>query len=253
MKRASENQEGIEGLEHFPLVPILAMAPSLVRPQGHLSPAEALQLAQQAPNILRSNPERVSASPLSYLFSSPETSEIWVIYENLILACLRAGDNGAAHKCLERLVVRFGDANERIMGLKGCIKEAEAADDNDLWKVHDEYSTILKENPANIVRMKPFALVSPAPANVEQPISKRRAALLRSMGKVPESAAAVNQLLEISPTDAEAWSELADIYLSQGLYMQAIFAMEEVLVLAPNAWNVCIATSNMLLSVLTLV
>jgi tetratricopeptide (TPR) repeat protein len=42
----------------------------------------------------------------------------------------------------------------------------------------------------------------------------------------------------MSPTDAEAWAELADLYLSQGLYPQAIFALEEVLVLMPNAWNV---------------
>ena len=44
--------------------------------------------------------------------------------------------------------------------------------------------------------------------------------------------------LEFSPTDAEAWSEMADVYFTQGAYAQAIFAMEEVLILAPNAWNV---------------
>ena len=38
--------------------------------------------------------------------------------------------------------------------------------------------------------------------------------------------------------DAEAWAELSDLYFSQGLYSQAIFALEEVLVLQPNAWNV---------------
>ena len=42
----------------------------------------------------------------------------------------------------------------------------------------------------------------------------------------------------MSPTDPEAWAELADLYLSQGLYSQAVFALEEVLVLQPNAWNV---------------
>ncbi len=59
------------------------------------------------------------------------------------------------------------------------------------------------------------------------------------MGRVSEAASTLVQLLDFSPTDAEAWGELADIYLSQGLYPQAIYAMEEVLVLAPNAWNVC--------------
>ena len=71
-----------------------------------------------------------------------------------------------------------------------------------------------------------------------QPIIKRRAALLRSMGKVDESVSALISLLDFSPMDAEAWSELADLYLSQGLYSQAIYALEEVIVLQPNAWNV---------------
>ena len=71
-----------------------------------------------------------------------------------------------------------------------------------------------------------------------QPIIKRRAALLRSMGKVDESVSALISLLDFSPMDAEAWSELADVYLSQGLYSQAIYALEEVIVLQPNAWNV---------------
>lgn len=48
----------------------------------------------------------------------------------------------------------------------------------------------------------------------------------------------MSSLLEMTPTDAEAWAELADLYLAQGLYSQAIFAEEEVLILQPNAWNV---------------
>lgn len=42
----------------------------------------------------------------------------------------------------------------------------------------------------------------------------------------------------MSPGDVEAWAELSSLYLSQGLYSQAVFALEEVLVVAPNAWNV---------------
>jgi regulator of sirC expression with transglutaminase-like and TPR domain len=71
-----------------------------------------------------------------------------------------------------------------------------------------------------------------------QPITKRRIALLRSLGRTSDAVNALNALLDFSPTDPEAWSELADIYASQGLYGQAIYALEEVLVLMPNAWNV---------------
>ncbi|KPM41672.1 hypothetical protein AK830_g4905 [Neonectria ditissima] len=196
------------------------MAPSLLQPQGHLSPAEALQLAQQAPTILRRNPKAVSASPLSSLFSAPETADLWTIYENLLLSCLRTGDDESAHQCLERLVLRFGNTNERIMGLKGLVSEAEASNHNELLAVLKEYEDILEDNQANI------------------PIAKRRVALFRSMGKTTEAIASLIWLLEFSPTDAEAWAELADLYLSQGLYSQAIHALEEVLVVTPNAWNI---------------
>ena len=46
-------------------------------------------------------------------------------------------------------------------------------------------------------------------------------------------------LLDASPTDIEAWTELSDLYLTQGMFTQAIFCLEEVLLVAPNAWNVC--------------
>jgi tetratricopeptide (TPR) repeat protein len=58
------------------------------------------------------------------------------------------------------------------------------------------------------------------------------------MGKTTESIEALVQFLDFASTDAESWIELADLYLSQGLYGQAIFAQEEALIIAPNAWNV---------------
>lgn len=73
-----------------------------------------------------------------------------------------------------------------------------------------------------------------------QPVSKRRIALLKSLDKIPEAIVALNQFLDSSPTDAEAWAELADLYVSQGLYQQGIFALEEVLLVTPYAWNVSI-------------
>lgn len=72
-------------------------------------------------------------------------------YENLILSCLRTGDEKAAHECLERLVKRFGDSNERIMAFTGLLKEAEASDNAALEKVLKDYDGILAENNTNIV------------------------------------------------------------------------------------------------------
>lgn len=71
-----------------------------------------------------------------------------------------------------------------------------------------------------------------------QPITKRRIALLRSLGRASDAISALIALLDFCPVDAESWAELADIYVSQGLYAQAIYSLEEVLVLSPNAWNV---------------
>ncbi|KAG5975646.1 hypothetical protein E4U55_007605 [Claviceps digitariae] len=196
------------------------MAHSLLQPIGDLSPAETLALAQQAPEILRKNPRAFSTSPLISLFSATETADTWTMYENLMIVCLRTGDDSAARECLERITIRFGDKHERVLALQGLFKEATASTNDELQKILEEYDALLQDNDANI------------------PIFKRKVALLRSMGKLPEAISSLNSLLDICPTDPEAWSELADMYVSQGLYAQAIYALEEVLVLSPNAWNI---------------
>ncbi|KAH8664293.1 hypothetical protein BX600DRAFT_297208 [Xylariales sp. PMI_506] len=202
---------------------------SLLRPPSHLSPAAALQLSQQAPKIIENAPGAISPSIAQSVFSASESPETWTVYENLILSCLRTGDDQSAHQCLGRLINRFGEDNERIMALIGLLKEAEAEDNATLEIVLKEYEQILESNPTNI------------------PIAKRRAALLRSLGRVSDAATALVSLLDFTPTDAEAWSELSDVYFSQGLYSQAIFALEEVLVLQPNAWNIHARLGELLL------
>jgi tetratricopeptide (TPR) repeat protein len=66
-------------------------------------------------------------------------------------------------------------------------------------------------------------------------------ALLRSLNRPSDAISGLIQLLDAIPTDAEAWCELADLYQSQGLGSQAIFSLEEALLIAPNSWNVCIS------------
>ncbi|TGJ86161.1 hypothetical protein E0Z10_g2579 [Xylaria hypoxylon] len=204
------------------------MSSSLLHPPSHLPPATALRHSQQAPSILENSPGAISTSILQSMLSTSETQELWTVYENLLLSCLRTGDDDSAHQCLGRLVNRFGHDNERIMALKGLIKEATATDNAALDLVLQEYQQILQVTPTNL------------------PIAKRRAALLRSMGRSSDAVNALNSLLDMSPTDAEAWAELAGLYLAQGLYSQAIFAQEEVLVLQPNAWNVHARLGEML-------
>ena len=127
------------------------MASSLLHPPAHLPPSVALQLSQQAPYLLRTTPSAISPYSLSSLWSAAEYPELWTTYENLMLSCLRTGDEQSAHLCLERLKERFGAENERLMALWGLFQEAVANDNDALKKVLKEYENILVKDPANMV------------------------------------------------------------------------------------------------------
>jgi tetratricopeptide (TPR) repeat protein len=58
------------------------------------------------------------------------------------------------------------------------------------------------------------------------------------MSRHTNAISALVQFLDAFPTDAEAWCELAELYQSQGMLSQAIFCLEEALLVVPNAWNV---------------
>lgn len=118
------------------------------------------------------------------------------------------------------MIARFGDDNERMMALKGMYEEATAVDKAGLEKVLKEYEKILAADPTNMA------------------VRKRRIALLRSMSRPADAIAGLVELVDSSPTDAEAWAELSDLYVSQNMHAQAIFSLEEVLLITPNAWNV---------------
>ena len=195
------------------------MSLDLLRPASYLRPDETLKLSQQASQFLQSTSTISLPYPLSLIFGS-ESPEKWQTYENLLLACLETGDDKSAHLALDRLMARFGKDNERVQALRGLYLEATAKDEKELQDVLQMYEDTLKETPTNM------------------PIRKRRVALLRSMGRTADATKGLTELLDVSPIDSEAWSELADIYQSQGLYTQAIYCLEEVLLVIPNAWNV---------------
>lgn len=195
------------------------MASDLLPPPTNNSPELALHLSQAAPTFFASQASLNLPWPLS-LLSTSESQEKWQIYNNIFIACLQSGDNESAYLCLEEITARFGKSNERVMALQGLYEEATAKNDTELQAVLGRYDELLTEDPTL------FA------------VRKRRAALLRSMGKTNEAVTALTELLDASPTDAESWAELADVYLTQGLYEQAVFSLEEVLLVTPNAWNI---------------
>ncbi|KFY16994.1 hypothetical protein V492_00959 [Pseudogymnoascus sp. VKM F-4246] len=174
------------------------MTSSILHPPSNLPPSVALQLSQQAPALLSKTPSSIAPYSLSSVYAAPETPELWTTYENLMLSCLRTGDQQSAR----------------------LYQEATAESDTDLQRVLTEYDSILSSDPSNM------------------PVTKRRIALLKSLGNHTEAISALSKFLKNSPTDAEAWAEISDLYANQGLYKQSIFALEEVLLITPNAWNI---------------
>lgn len=195
------------------------MSTDLLSPSGFVPPSTAVQISQQAPQTLQRSPKTSVPWPLS-IFTSNETQETWNIYENLFLSCLRTGDDKSAFICLERLTDRFGERNERVMALRGMYNESLAENDAEVEKVLKNYESTLKESPLNM------------------PIRKRYIALLRSTRQYTDAIAALVNYLDFAPVDAEAWAELADLYCSQGMFTQAVYCLEEVLLISPLAWNI---------------
>lgn len=181
-------------------------------------PATVLTLSQKASSMLSKSSLKTKSQLLSIISAIEEPSE-WAELEQVYLACLRSGDDESAHLCLERLTQRFGAENHRIMALRGLYQEGQAKNEEDLRRILQGYNAILKEDPMNI------------------PIHKRRTALIRTVGKPTDALELLVQFLGSFPSDAEAWCELSDLYQSQGMSNQAIFCVEEALLIAPNAWN----------------
>ncbi|KAK2750074.1 hypothetical protein FQN57_004566 [Myotisia sp. PD_48] len=193
------------------------METSLLFPASS-DPASARRLASNVTEFLDSNPSRFPSFPLS-IFSKKDTPELWFNYEQLFIACLRTSDDVAARRCLDRITARFGPKNERVVGLRGLYEEATAKDAAALETILKQYEAILAEDPVNV------------------PTLKRRIALLRSLSRHAEAISALVQFLDAFPTDAEAWCELSDMYQSQGMSSQAIYCLEEALLIVPNGWN----------------
>ncbi|KAI4117492.1 MAG: hypothetical protein LQ345_002284 [Seirophora villosa] len=181
--------------------------------------SEALVSSQKASGYIESN------GTITHLASFPlfthESPEQWTTYEHMLYSCLRTGDDKAAHFFLQKLALRFGKNDERVMGLRGLYQEAMAEDSSVLLQMSREYDEILVEDPTNT------------------PVRKRQITLLRSLSREADAINALVELLVASPTDIESWAELAELYVSQGLYQQAEYCLEEILLSTPNAWNVC--------------
>lgn len=126
---------------------IANMTSALARRVSH---TDVLKFSQNAPQYLQKQ-ANIRTSTLLPFLSVTESSDVWMSYEQLLLSCLRTGDDKSALLCLDSLISRFGADNERIMALRGLYQEAIAADEIALDKVLQEYEHIILEDPTNIV------------------------------------------------------------------------------------------------------
>jgi len=193
----------------------------LQRPPIIPTPQTAADRSRLAPQALSALAPSPLPYPLSLLFSSDAISK-YTSAETLFYSCLQTGDNASAKKCLDALTARFGADNERVMGLAGVYAEATAADTKALEAQLKVYQAQVAEAPANMV------------------IRKRGVALLKSMGRLAEAVQVLVTLVQDNPVDAESWAELGELYVVQGLWGQAVYCFEEVLLGMPNAWNVSV-------------
>jgi len=68
-----------------------------------------------------------------------------------------------------------------------------------------------------------------------QLVNKRRLACIKAVPDgIPLATEGLAELVDIFPTDQESWLELASLYLHQNKYAQAVFALEELVLLAPQ-------------------
>ncbi|KAL2866798.1 uncharacterized protein BJX67DRAFT_381722 [Aspergillus lucknowensis] len=193
------------------------MAPSAEFGANHPSNLKTtLHLSQQAPDTFRQ-----LGKPLVQLSTfNQQGSDDFDTLEKLFFSCIQSADDESALLCLEHLTNRFGSSNEKVMALRGLYDEATAENQARLERCLNNYDDILSRNPVNL------------------PILKRRASVLRSLSRPSDAISCVVQLLDAVPTDVEAWCELAELYHSQGMSPQAIFSLEEALLIVPHAWTV---------------
>ena len=113
--------------------------------------AQVLEMSQAAPQYLRKQTTGFQNASLFSGLLNGESLDTWSRHEQVLLSCLQTGDDNSALISLERLINRFGAENERIAALRGLYQEAVAKNDAALREVLQEYESISRTNPTNLV------------------------------------------------------------------------------------------------------
>uniref|UniRef100_A0A1B6GJS2 ER membrane protein complex subunit 2 n=2 Tax=Proconiini TaxID=565685 RepID=A0A1B6GJS2_9HEMI len=138
--------------------------------------------------------------------------EQYVVYEQVFIAALDCNRIDVANECLHALTAEFPDSL-RIYKLQVMKLEAQERYEEALELLQN----IIKKDKTNA-----------APR-------KRRVAILKACGKIPEAIKELSEYLKKFMVDQEAWQELCELYLSEQDYARAAFCMEELILHNPHS------------------
>ena len=138
---------------------------------------------------------------------------LWNTYEKVFLAALDTYDIDVCKSILDDLDYRFPDS-QRVLALKGLLFEVEGQTKS----ASDVYDDMAELNELNVVSVK------------------RKVALLMSSGKLNEAIKSLVVYLEDFQADADAWKQLALLYIEGGDMRHAVFCLEEVLLHNPHGY-----------------
>nr|ACO08465.1 Tetratricopeptide repeat protein KIAA0103 [Oncorhynchus mykiss] len=142
--------------------------------------------------------------------------DIWIIYEQVMIAALDCSRDDLAWTCLQELKRQF-PGSQRVKRLAGMRLEA-------LEKYEDankQYDSILQDDPTNTAARK------------------RKISILKAQGKSAEAIRELNEYLEQFVGDQGAWHELSELYINEHDYGKAAFCLEELMMTNPHNHLYC--------------
>ncbi|XP_004697735.2 ER membrane protein complex subunit 2 [Echinops telfairi] len=146
-------------------------------------------------------------------YASKLGDDIWIIYEQVMIAALDYGrDDLALHSVTNMSKYKMSSVDL----CKCCTTIKEIYDD-----AVQLYDRILQEDPTNTAARK------------------RKIAIRKAQGKNVEAIRELNEYLEQFVRDQEAWHELAELYINEHDYAKAAFCLEELMMTNPHNHLYC--------------
>uniref|UniRef100_A0A0N5AJI9 ER membrane protein complex subunit 2 n=1 Tax=Syphacia muris TaxID=451379 RepID=A0A0N5AJI9_9BILA len=137
--------------------------------------------------------------------------ELWIVYEQVIIAALDSNRSDVALDCLSVLHKKFPFSN-RVLKLEAMHLEF-LEDFDGASEIYDQLSS---KDPTNMF------------------YRKRKLAILKAQGKRAELIKELTEYLKVFINDNEAWLELSNLYLQERDYAHAAYCMEELVLSNPH-------------------